>query len=257
VAAQKTGVTRRQLEALSSLQPALASKMDGLIAPDETLLEMVVQEKARRKERAAAEARERRERRAAAVAAREAARAAAAAPAAAALRSALREATYKLPELESVLAQLEELERTSPAAALERPLPSAAPTPSSGPAPTAPAPAPAPCEQRRPASARRAGSSSALGAPCCRARAASTSGSETGKEASKAASVWREFGGSSADGARSGASASASRLMEHAASAIFVHFIPPPLRAEGKRDLPWIVHTCVDGCREARRVSFH
>ena len=41
-------------------------------------------------------------------------------------------------------------------------------------------------------------------------------------------------------------------------SAIFVHFIPPPLRARDKPDLPWIVHTCNgSGCREAKHVSFH
>ena len=40
-------------------------------------------------------------------------------------------------------------------------------------------------------------------------------------------------------------------------SAIFVHFIPPPLRARDKPDLPWIVHTCNgSGCREAKHVSF-
>ena len=37
---------------------------------------------------------------------------------------------------------------------------------------------------------------------------------------------------------------------------IFIHFIPPPLRAHGKAHLPWIVHTCDgSGCREARHVS--
>ena len=41
-------------------------------------------------------------------------------------------------------------------------------------------------------------------------------------------------------------------------SAVFVHFIPPPLRENGKRDLPWIVHTCDgSGCREAKHVTFH
>ena len=41
---------------------------------------------------------------------------------------------------------------------------------------------------------------------------------------------------------------------------IFVHFIPPPLRKEGKSHLPWIVHSMcngVEGCREATHVSFH
>ena len=42
-----------------------------------------------------------------------------------------------------------------------------------------------------------------------------------------------------------------------AESVLFVHFIPPPLRAEGKKHLPWIVHTCNgDGCREIKHVTF-
>ena len=37
---------------------------------------------------------------------------------------------------------------------------------------------------------------------------------------------------------------------------IFIHFIPPPLRAQGKAHLPWIVHVCDgSGCYEARHVS--
>ena len=40
-------------------------------------------------------------------------------------------------------------------------------------------------------------------------------------------------------------------------SALFVHFIPPPLRSRDKPDLAWIVHTCNgSGCREARHVNF-
>lgn len=47
-------------------------------------------------------------------------------------------------------------------------------------------------------------------------------------------------------------------LLPVAETPIFVHFIPPPLRQQGKADLPWIVHTCDgSGCREARHVSFH
>ena len=39
---------------------------------------------------------------------------------------------------------------------------------------------------------------------------------------------------------------------------VFVHFIPPPLRKEGKKDLPWIVHTCDgSGCFEAHHVNFN
>lgn len=41
-------------------------------------------------------------------------------------------------------------------------------------------------------------------------------------------------------------------------AAIFVHFIPPPMRENGKKDLSWIIHTCDgSGCREARHVSFN
>ena len=41
-------------------------------------------------------------------------------------------------------------------------------------------------------------------------------------------------------------------------AAVFVHFMPPPLRKEGKKDLPWIVHTCDgSGCHEAKHVSFN
>ena len=41
-------------------------------------------------------------------------------------------------------------------------------------------------------------------------------------------------------------------------TAVFVHFIPPPMRENGKKDLAWIIHTCDgSGCREARHVQFH
>ena len=66
------------------------------------------------------------------------------------------------------------------------------------------------------------------------------------------------------EAADAAAAAAASAASEAAAAtsrsgaAIFVHFIPPPLRVEGKRDLPWIVHTTDgSGCHEARHVSFH
>jgi hypothetical protein len=40
-------------------------------------------------------------------------------------------------------------------------------------------------------------------------------------------------------------------------TAVFVHFMPPPLRKEGKHHLPWIVHTCnKSGCHEAKHVQF-
>jgi hypothetical protein len=38
---------------------------------------------------------------------------------------------------------------------------------------------------------------------------------------------------------------------------VFVHFMPLPLRAEGKKNLPWIVHTSDgSGCHEADHVLF-
>lgn len=333
---------RHQWDSLSRLQPALASKMADMgTAPDEKLLAVVNEEKARRQEKAKEEAKVRAARRAAAIAAREAACAAAAAPAAAALRYALNESTYKLPDLERVLVRLEEFERlggggravasgpstmappmaapmappmapprvdatatslegvgaasppaatppvapqqavasppvvspldglvaapASPLAAPRRaPPPPAAsatkalsppasttkpPSPSPPPASTA-KPARAPLSSRRPAAAP-----APPGAP-----PASIGG---GKASS---SVWHAFGGSSADGgigrrnSSGGATCRTSKPLEHADAAIFVHFIPPPLRAEGKREMPWIVHTCTGGpnaCREARRVSFH
>ena len=45
--------------------------------------------------------------------------------------------------------------------------------------------------------------------------------------------------------------------MEDPLTAVFVHFMPPPLRKEGKHHLPWIVHTCnKSGCHEAKHVQF-
>ena len=66
--------------------------------------------------------------------------------------------------------------------------------------------------------------------------------------------------------ARSTKAAAAAPVAEEAApaaatnggGAVFVHFIPPPLRQEGKKDLPWMVHCCDgSGCKEAKHVSFH
>ena len=209
---------------------------------DQKLMALVTQEKARRAAKAEAEKEARRARRAAAVAAREAACREAAAPAAAALRFALKEATYKLPELERVLVRLEEIERPATSGrALVREAPAGAGSGIVGPrhTPFRSAEPPRPATARAPQTSRR------------------PAGAE-GRGASKT-QAWGDFGGSSADGARGAKAEPASRVMELAESAIFVHFIPPPLRAEGKKDLPWIVHTCngVDGCREARRVSFH
>ena len=55
--------------------------------------------------------------------------------------------------------------------------------------------------------------------------------------------------------------ASATSLEEPEApphTAVFVHFMPPPLRANNKKDLSWIVHTCDgSGCHEARHVQFN
>ena len=40
-------------------------------------------------------------------------------------------------------------------------------------------------------------------------------------------------------------------------SAVFVHFIPLPLRDPGKKDLPWIVHVCDgSGCTSFKHVCF-
>ena len=39
---------------------------------------------------------------------------------------------------------------------------------------------------------------------------------------------------------------------------VFVHFVPPPLRKEGQKDLPWIVHTTDgSGCHVCQHVSFN
>ena len=218
-------------------------------SPDENakMLVVVNEEKARRRAKAEAEAKARAARRAAAIAAREAACAAAAAPAAEALRFALKDSTYKLPELERVLARLQELERPTS-------LSSSPSAPSMSPS----TPPPVGVIGRAVSGERAAkGASSArLGTrtPITSRRASGGSGKDA------VAHAWGEFGGSSSDGSTCGDPSlmREAMVMEHAEAAIFVHFIPPPLRAEGKRDLPWIVHTCTaDGCREARRVSFH
>ena len=39
-------------------------------------------------------------------------------------------------------------------------------------------------------------------------------------------------------------------------AAVFVHFVPPPLRTKEAKDRPWIVHSSC-GCRVVRHVSFH
>ena len=70
-------------------------------------------------------------------------------------------------------------------------------------------------------------------------------------------SEWREAP-TATGGATKGACEPCSSAIISPDSAIFVHFIPPPLRARDKPDLSWIVHTCNgSGCREARHVSFH
>jgi hypothetical protein len=66
--------------------------------------------------------------------------------------------------------------------------------------------------------------------------------------------LWQEYGGANAKAGAPKPPPAADRPC----AAVFVHFIPPPLRKEGKKDLPWIVHTCDgSGCREARHVAFH
>ena len=61
-----------------------------------------------------------------------------------------------------------------------------------------------------------------------------------------------------AAGQTSSSAAPAQRVEAVRNAAVFVHFIPPPLRAKDKKDIPWMVHTCDgDGCREARHVAIH
>ena len=50
--------------------------------------------------------------------------------------------------------------------------------------------------------------------------------------------------------------AKSSAQANEGSTTLFIHFIPPPLRANGKSDLPWIIHKCDgSGCHEARHVS--
>lgn len=61
-----------------------------------------------------------------------------------------------------------------------------------------------------------------------------------------------------AEAAKPDGSKSAEAAKPESNDTIFVHFIPPPLRAAGKKDLCWIVHTCNGtGCREVKHVTFH
>jgi hypothetical protein len=270
--ASRKAVNRRQWEALASLQPALASKMSEQAGgeggtPDEKLHALVLQEKERRKQQAVEAARARQERRRAAIAAREEAQHKAAAPAAAALRCALRDSTYKLPELERVLEELARLERPPTIVASEREKQqrqrweAEEKKKAEG---KAESKAEADTRQRsRQKLASRGGAAGGGGGSTARRTAISATTESSSSRTSVAGKAWGEYGGS---GGGDGAATLKRRqdeseriIMEEATSAVFVHFIPPPLRADGKRDLPWIVHTCngVDGCREARRVSFH
>ena len=184
----------------------------------EKLQALVLQEKARRKEKELAAEQAKVAKRAAAAAAREAAERTIASDAASGLRAALKASSYKLPELERLLERLHGLEGTRVEGGRRT-------------------------ETRRegsPARARSAGSGRRP--PAAAERAAATKEAEVvAEDAPPAASAAGE----------------PTTHGEAADQAIFVHFIPPPLRASGKSDLAWIVHTCSGGCREAKHVSFH
>jgi hypothetical protein len=75
--------------------------------------------------------------------------------------------------------------------------------------------------------------------------------------------MWLAYGGASSgqrsDAVCSGASShtTAPSAAERPENAVFIHFVPPPLRKAGKKDLAWIVHTCDgSGCYEATHVNF-
>ena len=270
--ASRKQVTRRQWEMLAAMQPGLASKIGELTgvesgSPDAALLAVVQKEKQRREQLAVVAKEAKAEQRRAAIAAREAARAAAAAPAAAALRSAFKSATYKMPELERVLEKLEALEDTTSGAASRAAAAAAAATATASAIAAANKTAvatPLAGTTRTPRGTPRGGSSLRDVAPRVAAQRTALASARGQRAATPGGgrSVWSEYGGSGrapALGGGGGAfAADASRVMEQAELALFVHFIPPPLRAEGKKDLPWIVHTCDgSGCREAKHVSFH
>ena len=179
----------------------------------EKLQAMVLMEKARRQEKALADEARKVAKKQAANAARDAAAVAAAAAGASALRSALKASTYKLPELEKLLQELD----------------------------------------TKAACAGGVGGGAGGGA-----------GGKRGAQAKADKALSKASGGGSS-GRAAGAATDASKDASGesgstfaAETPIFVHFLPPPLRAEGKKDLAWIVHTCDgSGCREAKHVSFH
>lgn len=186
----------------------------------EKLAAAVLQKKAQQHEKALAADRHKASKKREALAARESAEQSVAAAAATALRAALRkESVYKMPDLEDLLLKLE-------ARANGGSLSSAG----SGVGGNTPATKATPRKHSRAASAPRG----------LRAAPREVEAGPTTATATSAAVV-----ADTLTTARGG-------------SAIFVHFIPPPLRAEGKRDLPWIVHTTDgSGCQEARHVAFH
>jgi len=211
---------------------AAAAAADGLVyrfevtharaagSRSEKMLALVMQEKSRRHDKALAQERAKAVKKESALAARDRAEAEVAAAAAAALRASLRRASqYRMPVLEEVLARLLDLAATS----TEHPQTSE---------PRADAGALS-CAERRAKSPRRAAAKES--------GASATHVCGAGMAAGQVAEVASETKGAPRGGC-----------------AIFVHFIPPPLRAEGKRELPWIVHSCDgSGCHEARHVSFH
>ena len=263
---KKCKISKTQWEALFRIQPALASKMaDANFVLDENSLALIGQESQRRCEQAAAEAKERAARRAAAIAAREAACIAAAAPAAVALRCALKDAMYRLPELERVLARLEELElpvsNVLDDMTTARPVGRGAMMARSAERSVATASSselsaqPAHQALLHMATMRRWGGTSGREPPPPpsnlhhshlhlhhqqqqqqqQQQTTMTTTKTKTKTTTAAATTWTAFGGSSSSGGGGGTSACAAelraeRLLEHSETAIFVHFIPPPLR---------------------------
>ena len=190
----------------------------------EKLLAKVLQEKQRKHEKVLAEVQAKEVKRKAAEAKRAQASTAAAAEAAAAMRTILKASTYKLPELEQLLAQLDEKaqakqhsERTS-----------------------------------RRAAVKGQGGVSALGGK----RPNSALGTKVDNSRGTAILLAAADTVAPTGGVSLTSTGPPGRAAE---GVIFVHFIPPPLRQEGKKHLAWIVHCCssADKCREAKHVSFH
>ena len=228
----------------------------------EKLQALVLNEKAKRQEKALAAEAARETKRQAAAAAREAACAAAAAEAAAAMRAVLKGATFRMPELEKVLLEVDELARPRGGTAAattggaSRTSSHKARAASRG-SPAAHRAAPG---KPRPQSGGVVGT--AIGGGIDQAAETAVRGVAAGAGTARGAgtgTVGARATSSSTVAAVTPASAAAATASSDGAAAegaVFIHFIPPPLRQEGKRDLPWIVHSKACGCREARHVSF-